>query len=389
MLTLGIKIKLVVFVVVAIVATMYLGVRYMGWGVVDSGYRVSVTMPNGGGTFDNGEVTFRGVPVGRIEQLSATPEGVRAVLAIDGGSPDIPSDVSVKVANRSAIGEQYIDLRGGTGAAEPLADGDTLHGTEASQPPAIDEVLRSGRDFVESVPKRSLTTVIDESYEASRGAANHLGRLLEASQKFQKTADKNFLVTSALIENSSTVLATQERSAASIRSFSRDLDVIASTLESSDGDLRKLIDSSPAAAREFDRLFKQVGQPLGVLMGNLVSTAQVFGINATGIEDALIRAPEAVSIGWAVNGSRGLDLGLAQTYFDPLPCTSGYGDTAVRRGTDTGEGDPFNLKAGCSLDPSTGVNVRGPKSVPAKSTAPSAARVTVASSLADLMGGGQ
>lgn len=399
MLTSGIRIKLVAFVVVALLATAYLGARYVGIDLTRSGYTVTAVLPDAAGAFENGEVTYRGVPVGRISALSATAEGAEATLRIEGGAPEIPADVQVRVANRSAIGEQYIDLRSTSGSGPTLQDGDRLSAAGDSAPPAIDEVLRSGRDFVGSVDPESLTTVIDEGYEASRGAGESLARLLDTSRDLVEAADTNFLVTSQLIDSSSTVLSTQEESAASIRGFSGDLRTLATTLKASDGDLRALIESSPAAARSIDKLFKQVGSPLGVLLGNLVSTAQVFGTNADGVEDALVNVPTAFSIGWAINGSKGLNLGLAQSYFDPVPCTSGYGGTTVRRGLDTGRGKPFNTQAGCTASPSTGTNVRGPKAAPkrpgatagvasnAASTAGSVPKVSVVDSLADLMGG--
>lgn len=402
MLTLGIKAKLTVFVMIALLATAYLGARYVGIDLTRSGYDVTVELPDAAGAFENGEVTYRGVPVGRISSLEVTAEGAEAKLHIEGGAPEIPADVGVRVSNRSAIGEQYIDLRSETADGPTLGDGDRIVATGDSSPPPVEDVLRSARDFTGSVDEESLTTVIDEGYEASRGAGQSLARLLDTSKTFIEAADTNFLVTSQLIENSGTVLSTQEESAASIRGFSQDLRTIASTLKSSDGDLRALIESSPAAAREIDKLFKQVGTPLGVLMGNLVSTAQVFGTNAAGVEDALINLPKAMSIGWAINSSKGLDLGLAQAYFDPTPCTSGYGGTAVREGLETSKGQPFNTKAGCTVSPSSGTNVRGPKSVPkqAKSTAVvgssgaagkagTAPKVSVADSLSDLMGGTQ
>lgn len=401
MLTTGIKAKLFAFVAVALVATAFLGARYVGIDFTRSSYSVSVALPDAAGSFENGEVTYRGVPVGRISSLTATPEGATAVLRIDGGAAKIPADVSVKVANRSAIGEQYIDLRSDSTGGPMLADGDRLTAGGDSSPPPVEDVLRSARDFAGSIDPESLTTVIDEAYDASQGAGQNLSRLLDTSQQFIEAADTNFLVTSQLIRNSSTVLATQEAAAGSIKGFSQDLDTIASTLKSSDGDLRALIESTPAAARQIDKLFTQVGAPLGLLMSNLVSTAQVFGTNADGVEDALITIPTAMSIGWSINGSQGLNLGLTTSFFDPLPCTSGYGGTAVRPGLDTSPGRPFNTGAGCTASPSTGTGVRGPSSVPQKpgataavgdtgasaATAQPGAKVSVADSLSDLMGG--
>lgn len=400
MLTRSIKTKLIAFAIIGALATLYLGVKYVGVNVFGGGYMVTVSLPEAGGTFANGEVTYRGVPVGRIKELTPTKDGMTAKLHIESGAPDIPADVTVRVANRSAIGEQYIDLRGTSASTKLLADGDHLVGTADSLPPPIDSVLRTGRDFAKSVPEESLRTVIDEGYEWFRGSHDDLVRLLDTSKEFAETADKNFLVTEALIKNSSTVLSTQQESAQSIKSFSTDLSLLAATLADSDADLRTLITNSPAAARAMGRLFDEVGTPLGVLMSNLVSTAQVFGTNAAGVEDALIRVPEALSIGWAINTSKGVNLGLAQTYFDPLPCTSGYGGTTVRPGLETTDGKPFNRAAGCTLKPSSGVNVRGPKSVPKSATksssgnasrsgAPAAAKITVPATMGDLMGGAE
>lgn len=400
MLTGQIKIKLVAFAVLGLLTTAYLGAKYVGLNIFGGGYHVTVTLPDAGGTFKNGEVTYRGVPVGRISSLEPTTKGMVAILHIEPGAPDIPADVQVKVANRSAIGEQYIDLRGTSTSDKKLADGDHLQGSSEALPPAIDEVLRSGRDFARSVPEDALKTVIDESYDWFRGAHESLTRLLDTSQEFVEIADKNFLTTSALIQSADTVLSTQQESARSIKGFSSDLNLFAKTLADSDGDLRALIDNSPATARSLGRLFDEVGSPLGILMSNLVSTAQVFGTNAAGVEDALIRAPEAISIGWAVNGSGELNLGLAQTYFDPLPCTTGYGGTSVRPGLDTTAGAPFNTSAGCK-SPASESNVRGPKSVPKKAGATSytpsaavrkqvaaaAAEVTIPSTMQDLLGG--
>ncbi|MFD1826120.1 MULTISPECIES: MlaD family protein [Mumia] len=388
MLTGRTKTQLVAFVVVALLATTYLGAKYVGINLFGSGYKITVSLPETGGIFTNGEVTYRGVPIGRIESLKATDDGVEAVLKIDADAPDIPADVTVKVANRSTIGEQYIDLRGDTGG-ETLAAGAQLSAGQEAIPQPIDVLLRTSRDFADSVPQEDLTTVIDEGYNLSQGASGDLTQLLDASLEFHEIADKNFLVSAALIRNSETVLDTQLAAADSIKSYSESLDLLATTLADADGDLRALIASSPVAAQEINQLFKDVGVPLGVLMSNLVSTAQVFGTNSQGVEDALIRIPEAISIGWAVNGSKGLNLGLTPTFFDPLPCVAGYGGTELREGTDTSAGKPFNKKARCTASPSSGKNVRGPHSLPKKSNGSAAAKVTVPSTMGDLLGGSE
>ncbi|RNL64833.1 MCE family protein [Nocardioides marmoriginsengisoli] len=389
MLTQRIRIQVIAFVIISLAVTTYLGARYVGINLTGSGYDVTVELPDAGGAFENAEVTYRGVPVGRVKELTATASGADLRVHIDGDAPAIPADASVRVVNRSAIGEQFLDLRPDSSDGPQLKAGDTIRGGASSLPPTVDRVIRSASSFVASVPEDALRTVIDESYEASRGAGGAFGQLIDTSREYARLADKNLLVTVGLIESSQRVLATQQASSASILGYSRDLALIARTLHDSDGDLRRLIGVAPAAAQEIDRLFTEVGVPLGILMSNLVSTAEVFGTNAAGLEDAMIRMPQAMSVGWAITNSQGASFGLAQNYFDPLPCTTGYAATQRRPGLDTGPGRPFNLRAGCTLSPSTGVNVRGPQSVLRRPAARTTPRVTSADSLADLYGGGR
>lgn len=401
MLTFATKAKVVAFVVIALTTITFLAVHYVGLDRFLGGYQLTVDMPQTGGLFTNSEVTYRGVPVGRVESLKATESGAHAVIRIKRGAPTMSADVTARVVDRSAIGEQYLDLRGGSTAGKNLGEGAHLTMTAADLPPAIDALLRSGRDFVASVPSDALNTVIDEGYEFTRGNGANLSRLVKTSSEFARTADRNFLVTVSLIDNSGKVLATQEQAASSFQSFSRDMDTLAHAFKDEDADWRRLIEQTPAAARGLDTLFKNVGQPLGQLMGNLVSTAQVFGTNAAGVKETMILLPQGISVTYAVLTSKGMQAGLEPTFFTPLPCVKGYEKTPLRPGTETSAGKPFNLDAGCTASPSTGQDVRGPgavlKGAAAKGkkagkkagTNRRTAVVHPADSLADLMGGAQ
>jgi len=400
MITRAVRTKLLVFVVIALVTTSFLGARYVGIDPFSRSSQLEVELPDGGGLFVNSEVTYRGVSIGRVTAMDVTDDGMVATLSLDADAPDVPRDAVATVANRSAVGEQYLDLRSESSGGPYLADGDRLRGDEGSLPPAFDNVLRSGRNFVASVPEDSLRTVIDEVYSATRGVGDDVGVLVDTSLELAQAAQENLEPTTRLIESASTVLDTQIASSGDIMSFSADLALIADTLRTHDTELRTLITQSPAAVTEIHRLFAEVGQPLGTLLGNLVSTAQVFGVNALGVEDALIRVPDAVSVGWFVAGTGALDLGLATAFTLPTPCTTGYGATTVRPGTDTSPGEPFNTSAGCAVDPASGVDVRGPQSVPnrvpsqllstgapSSTAAPSGVVLYDVDDLSDLLGG--
>ncbi len=173
--------KVVAFVVISLVTTSFLAVQYVGLDRYLGGYQVTVDLPETGGLFENSQVTYRGVPVGKVESLTASPEGAHAVVRIERGAPDIPAEVRGRVVNRSAIGEQYLDLRGGSTDDELLEEGAHLTLTAADLPPSIDGLLRSSRDFVASVPSDALDTVIDETEAMTRGNGENLARLVETS----------------------------------------------------------------------------------------------------------------------------------------------------------------------------------------------------------------
>ncbi|WP_440898966.1 hypothetical protein [Actinosynnema sp.] len=79
----------------------------IGCGLADllGGSSVRVGLAAIGGAFPGGEVAYRGVVVMWVGPMRLTEDGV------DAGAPPILSGLEVVVANRSTVGEQYVDLR--------------------------------------------------------------------------------------------------------------------------------------------------------------------------------------------------------------------------------------------------------------------------------------
>lgn len=383
MITKRIKLQVMAFLVIAALGITYVSAEYVGLGrlVGQGDYSVKVALPESGGVFENAEVTYRGVPVGRVGEMTLVDDGIVVDLNLTDDGPRIPADLTLVVANRSAIGEQYIDLRPSSSEPPYLEDGASITATAEALPVKVEEFLGNAIALTDSLPREDLRRTVDELYDASRGASDDLRALLDASDNMVDVAEQNFNVTAGLIDSAPTVLATQHRSAANIASFSRDLRLMAETLESNDRDLRALIASAPDMAREIESLIDRVGAPLGVLLGNLLTANDIFSAHRAGFEDVLIRAPEAVDAARDIVGPNGLQLGLITSFTDPLPCTRGYQGTDMREGTDTGKGR-LNLDAGCTAN-----MVRGPGRAPMGQTrVVSNDTVTVPSTLAELMG---
>src|SRR5690606_9146850 len=106
------RIQLAVFLALTMVGVSLVGARYVGLGarLVGGTYSVHADFAEAGGIFEGAEVTYRGVAVGRVGALVPTSSGVRVELVLDDDSR-VPADTVAVIANRSAIGEQYVDLQ--------------------------------------------------------------------------------------------------------------------------------------------------------------------------------------------------------------------------------------------------------------------------------------
>ncbi|SFW91555.1 MCE family protein [Amycolatopsis australiensis] len=364
MLTTRIRVQVLAFVVISLVTVAFVGANYAGIGrLFGGGYTVQLELAEGGGIFTGGEVTYRGVAVGRIGELRLTPSGMEADLVIDGSAPPIPANAQAVVANRSAVGEQYVDLQPRTADGPYLNAGSVIPREKTTLPMPVQHLLGDLDSLTASVPTGDLRTVVDELDDALRGTGPDLQVLLDTATSFTRDAAANLPQTAKLIDDGSTVLRTQLGSSADWRSFTSNAKLFAAQLSSSDGDLRRLIAAAPPAASELGSLLRENTPGLPVLLANLLTTAQVFQARTGPLEQLLVQTPKAVAATSTVFAHDQANLGLALTFYDPLPCRAGYESTRYRPSTDTSP-LPFNTGASCTLEPGDASSVRGSQHLP-------------------------
>jgi phospholipid/cholesterol/gamma-HCH transport system substrate-binding protein len=177
MLLRGTKIRLFVLAMIAVVGIVYVGGTYAGLDRLFGarGYRVTVQLAESGGIFANAEVTYRGVTVGRVERLVLSDDGVDVILDIADDAPPIPADTTAVVANRSAVGEQYVDLQPPHDRGPYLADGSVIPVARTKTPSGPEVMLSNLDSLVESVPVDSLQTTVDELYLAFQNSVRRCG----------------------------------------------------------------------------------------------------------------------------------------------------------------------------------------------------------------------
>ncbi|TCP53191.1 phospholipid/cholesterol/gamma-HCH transport system substrate-binding protein [Tamaricihabitans halophyticus] len=366
MLTRRTKLQVVAFFMIAVVSVTYALFRFTDISKVfgESGYTATLELAQSGGIFSNAEVTYRGVNVGRVGELRLTADGLEADLNLDPDTPKIPTDLQAVVANRSAIGEQYVDLRPNTNSGPYLENGSQIDVRRTSTPVGTDEVVANLDGLTTSIPTDALRTVVDESYEAFRGTGGDLQVLLDTARDFTATAKENLPQTVNLLETGNTVLNTQRAQAGNITSFSEDLRLLSEQLKSSDGDIRELISVTPQVSNEVSAVLRDSGENLGVVLANLLTTSKILSTRTDGLEMSFIVYPMAGAAAQSLIDEDGkAHLGFALNLLDPPTCMVGYEGTNRRPGNDLSEA-PTNSQAYCAEPKGSPINVRGSANAP-------------------------
>jgi phospholipid/cholesterol/gamma-HCH transport system substrate-binding protein len=365
------KIQLMIFVLITLLGVSFVGAKYAQLNrlVYSTTYTVVAHFKDSGGMYAGGMVAYRGVRVGEVDKLVLTRDGVDAYLDIDKSwDGKIPAHSLAVVGNRSAVGEQYVDLQPQTNDGPFLADGSQIPVGDTRTPLPTEKLLGDLSNTVQSVNRRSLKTTVHELGQAFSGTGPDLQRIIDSGSSFIHAANANFDVTTALIKDGNTVLKGQVASASAIRSFAHDLKLFSGTLAGHDKDLRQVIDNGSVTATQLRRFLMDNRVHLAGLINNLVTTGNIVVKHLAGIRQVLILYPYVLEGGFTVV-SKSPETGLYDAHFgmvltqSPVVCHNGYQGTDTRPPQD-GSNRPMNTKAHCAEPPSQS-NPRGAQNAPA------------------------
>jgi phospholipid/cholesterol/gamma-HCH transport system substrate-binding protein len=375
MLTRRILIQLAIFAVVAVVAGAimvfgYLRLPNLLFGV--GHYEVTVQLPEAGGLYERGNVTYRGTEVGQVKSVHLTDSGVEAVLSLR-SDVKIPSNLDAEVHSQSAVGEQYLALLPRSDGAPPLKDGDVIPVSRTTVPPDINSLLDSTNRGLQAIPQGNLKTVIGESYTAFRDLGPDISRLVRGSTTLAIDARKNLDPLLALIDGSKSVLNSQTDTADSVSAWASHLAAITTSLQRNDPALRGVIQNAGPAAEEVRGLFERVKPTLPILTANLVSLNQVAITYQPDIQQLLVLLPQGTAASQAVGVAnrntkqayKGIYLSFNLNFNLPSSCTTGFlpaNQQRVPADTDYPERPAGDLY--CRVPQDSPLNVRGARNTP-------------------------
>jgi phospholipid/cholesterol/gamma-HCH transport system substrate-binding protein len=381
------QIQLALFTVIALVAMALMTLHFMKLPAKIFGvgrYTVTLQLPQTGGLYSGGNVTYRGTEIGRVDSMRLTPTGVEAVLSLKSGI-DVPSDLIAEVHSQSAIGEQYVALLPRSGDAPPLRDGDVIPMADTTVPPDVNTLLADANAGLRAIPRDNLKTVIDESYAAVGGLGAELSRIVKGSTDLVIEARKNLDPLITLIDQSQPVLDSQTHTSDAIQAWASHVATVTTQLQTHDNAVAHVVENGGAAADAVRQLVDRIKPTLPIVLANLVSVGQVAVTYHDNIEQLLVLFPQVVSAeqaGLVANLNTKQDYKGQYLSFNlninlPPPCTTGFLPAQQQRSAvfqdapDRPAGDLY-----CRVPQDSPFNVRGARNIPCQ-TAPGKRAPTV------------
>jgi phospholipid/cholesterol/gamma-HCH transport system substrate-binding protein len=374
-LTRTIKVQLVAFVAVSLIAGLVMLISFIRLPALLFGighYDVTVELPDASGLYERSNVTYRGTEVGQVKSVHLTGHGAEAVMSLRSDTK-IPSDLDAQVHSQTAIGEQYIALLPRNGSSAPLRNGDVIPLDRTTVPPDISSLLDATNRGLKAIPKDNLKTVVDESYTAVGGLGPDLSRLIKGSTGLAIDAHANLDELTTLIDSAKPVLDSQTDTSHSVQAWAANLADITGQLKANDSAVQGVLQKGPGAADEGRRLFDRLQPTLPVVLANLVSVGEAAVIYRDNLEQLLVLLPQGAATMQAIavpnrdtkQAYRGAFLSFNLNLNLPPTCTTGFMPPQQQRAQSDVDYPP--RPAGdlyCRVPQDAMFNVRGARNTP-------------------------
>jgi phospholipid/cholesterol/gamma-HCH transport system substrate-binding protein len=323
-LTRFIKVQLVLFTVLTVIALVVLGWYYLRVpSLVGIGqYELHAKLPRSGGLYSTANVTYRGTAIGKVTDVQPTEDGAEATMSIDSRFK-IPADASANVHSVSAIGEQYLDLVSTGNPGQYLAPGSTI--TDSTVPSEVGPALDAANKGLAVLPKEKIDSLLTETSQAVGGLGPALQRLVDSTTAIASDLKDNLGPVNDIINNATPILDSQVNSGDAISQWAANLNTITSQTAEQDQALRSGLQQAAPTADQLNAVFGGVRDALPQTLANLAIVTDMLKRYHKGVEQALVILPQGATIaqaGTIFEGEGLLHFGLS--IGQPPPCLTGF-----------------------------------------------------------------
>jgi phospholipid/cholesterol/gamma-HCH transport system substrate-binding protein len=328
------RIQLTIFAIVTVVCVGAISAFYLHLpsAVGIGSYDITANFKAGGGLYQNANVTYRGVTIGRVESVGLTNDGVVADMRLNTNTP-VPENVTATVKSVSAIGEQYVDLVPPAPGNEPAAkanlrDGSNIPVDRTAVGQDIAGLLTQADKLVNSVGNSRIQDLLRETFKAFNGSGPELARLIQSSRLLVDEANSNYGQTTQLIDQAGPFLDAQVRSGDDIKSLADGLARFTTEVAHADPQLRSVLQTVPGATQAANATFEGIRPSFPMLAANLANFGRIGVIYHKSIEQALVIFPALmaalITVGGGLPADEGGKLDFKVDLGDPPPCSTGF-----------------------------------------------------------------
>jgi phospholipid/cholesterol/gamma-HCH transport system substrate-binding protein len=261
-------------VVAALLGVYFIAFDVLGWRLGAQPFTITVDLPRGGGLYSDGFVTYRGVDVGRISQMSLSQGGAVATLAIDPGTA-IPTSAIAHVHELSVAGEQYLDLVPSSGRGPDLHGGSVIPEDHTVVPVSVFQLLSDAGQLVGSIKSSEVRTITDALGSGFKDTGQALRNITVSGRHLIAALQSAQSATVTLINSGGSVLSTAQASSASIISFSQSLAAITAQLSASNADITAILANGVPTEQAVQQFVQSDGAALIQLIKQLDSLSDV------------------------------------------------------------------------------------------------------------------
>ncbi|MEV5716037.1 MCE family protein [Amycolatopsis mediterranei] len=135
-----------------------------------------------------GQVKARGVLVGEIRGVRATPQGAEIALALEPGKVDmLPRNVSALLVPKTLFGERYVQLSIPDGEHAPhLVAGDVIEQDHSANAVELERVFDNLLPLLKAVQPQKLATTLTAVSTALEGRGEQLGKTIDVAADYLK-----------------------------------------------------------------------------------------------------------------------------------------------------------------------------------------------------------
>lgn len=286
-----------------LVVVLLLGSGYLGGAVLridptNKRYVVTVELAMSGGLAKGSDVTFRGVRVGRVDDVRVAGDGIAAVAEIEEGTR-IPLGGTVAVARLSAAGEQYLDFRPETDTGPYLRDGSVIARADTGVPVQVQSVLLNMSGLVSGLNPERLNVIVNELDKALAGGPDGLRNMISGISRAMAGLNDLLPQTEHLLRNLEVIASTTANAQPDLGTLTNAGSALFQQFSAADAELRHLLQEGPGQLATLGGFISRTQNPITDLVTNFVAITRAAKLRQPAIEllfPTLSRFSEAVGI---------------------------------------------------------------------------------------------